>query len=465
MVCTEIGVVQCPVGRGGTGEGGMRKIETVQQGGRGDWRGRGGVGVTSTRSAKALSAIALAALVWLAAGRPAAAETFAAWREAFRPEAMAFGIRPETFERAFRGLEPDTGLPDLVLPGRKAPPKGQAEFVRHPKDYLDERQLERLAERGRRLAREHAGVLAKIEHELGVPPAIVLAIWGRETAFGSHKSPHYAIRALATQAWIGRRKDMFRRELLHALKLVDDGVRSLEQLKSSWAGAMGLTQFMPSEFYTHGRDGDGDGRIDLWGSVPDALASAARQLHDKGWVAREPWGLEVRLTGRTDCAEEGPTGMRPLAEWRAGGVVPMRAGQPATGKVEDATRAYLMSPMGTHGPIFLATENFAVIRRYNMSDLYAVFVGTLADRIAGGGGFVAPWRGGSMPRTVDIEGVQQGLLAAGRPIGTVDGKIGSITRREVGLYQRGAGLAVDCWPSAALAKRLADRPNAPGPRR
>ena len=159
------------------------------------------------------------------------------------------GVSRATFDMAFRGVEPDLSIPDLVLPGQAKEVKGQAEFTRTPAEYLNVRHLTRLTEQGRALLTQHAAELAKIEQAIGVPRHVVLAIWGRETAFGAHRSPHYAVQVLATQAWLGRRKDMFRNELLHALKMLEDKVRTRETMNASWAGAMGLTQFMPSEFY------------------------------------------------------------------------------------------------------------------------------------------------------------------------------------------------------------------------
>ena len=171
--------------------------------------------------------------------------------------------------RRSRGWRRTCALPNLVLPGR-APSevKGQAEFTRTPAEYLNAGYLASLAAQGRALRAKHAETLAKIEREIGVPGEVVLAIWGRESAFGSHRSPHYAIRALATQAWLGRRKEMFRSELIYALRMLQDGVRTRESMNASWAGAMGLTQFMPSEYYTLAYDLDGDGRKDIWTSVP-----------------------------------------------------------------------------------------------------------------------------------------------------------------------------------------------------
>ncbi len=374
---------------------------------------------------------------------------FQAFVEGLWLEAQAQNITRATFDRAFRGVEPDLSIPDLIITGRETTSsKGQAEFTRAPQEYLDKKYLAQLAQRGRALRNEHATVLGKVEQQLGVDRAIVLAIWGRETAFGSHNSPHYAIRVLATQAFTGRRKDLFRTELLFGLRMLQDGVVTVETMRSSWAGAMGLTQFMPSEFYASGLDLDADGRIDLFKSVPDALGSAAKQLQQKGWQAGLPWGFEIKSGKLVDCAHEGPVNGRSVASWQALGVV--RAdGQPFPKNTRDQP-AYLMSPGGAYGPQFLVTENFKVIRAYNTSDLYAAFVGHLADRIAGGGDFHTPWAAIRQLRTAEIEEIQTRLKAEGYAIDKIDGKIGSNTRWQVGLFQRARKLTVDCWPTEAV---------------
>lgn len=396
--------------------------------------------------ATAMAALALALLQPVPARAQA---TFAAFVESLWPEAKAQRVSRATFDRAFRGVEPDLTIPDLELPGREATSaKGQAEFTRPPQAYLDRTLLERLTAQGRALAAEHRASLERIERDIGVDRQTVLAIWGRETAFGAHKSPHYAIRVLATLAWTGRRKDLFRTELMHALRLLEDGVLTPETMRSSWAGAMGLTQFMPSEFYASGHDLDGDGKVDLFRSVPDALASAAKQLKQKGWTLGLPWGFEVAPGRKVDCAEEGPPNARPIGEWLRLGVA--RRDGSAIPATLQAASAYLMSPGGAYGPQFLVTENFKVIRAYNTSDLYALFVGSLSDRILGGGGFATPWADIRQLLTRDIAEIQQRLQAAGLAIDKIDGKIGSNTRWQIGLYQRRNGLTVDCWPTENL---------------
>ncbi len=373
--------------------------------------------------------------------------------ETLWPEAEAQGVSRATFDAAFRGVEADLSLPDLILPGKMpSPVKGQAEFTRTPAEYLNVSYLANLAAQGKALRAKHAETLEKIEREIGVPGEVVLAIWGRESAFGSHRSSHYAIRALATQAWLGRRKDLFRSELIYALKLLEDGVRTREEMNASWAGAMGLTQFMPSEYYTLAYDLDGDGRKDIWGSVPDALASAANQLRAKGWVPGQPWGFEVRLPAGTSCRLEGPPHTRTVREWAKLGVARTR-GRTFPDTVLDA-QAFVLTPGGAHGPAFLALENFMVIKRYNMSDLYALFVGDLADRIGGAGTFEVAWGTVRQLSSRSIEEIQERLQARGFAISKVDGKAGMNTRALIGDYQSASRLKVDCWPSEALLRHL-----------
>jgi lytic murein transglycosylase len=386
-------------------------------------------------------------------------DAFRQFLEGIWPDAQTAGVSRATFDAALRGVEPDLALPDLVLPG-KADVKGQAEFTKTPAQYLSSAYLANLSAEGRNLATQHSVWLSKIEKELGVQRQFVLAIWGRETAFGSHRSNYYIIRALATQAYLGRRKDMFRSELVYALKMLQDGVRTRDTLTGSWAGAMGLTQFMPSEFYTLAYDLDGDGRTDIWTSVPDALGSAANQLRAKGWVPNQSWGYEVRLPKDVSCLQEGPDNARPLADWMRLGVVRIAGSFPD--QVLDQ-QAFILTPAGAYGPAFLALENFLVLKRYNMSDLYALFVGNLGDRIAGGGAFVTPWADIRQLPARGIEGIQEKLQTLGYAVAKIDGKAGMNTRALIGAYQKANGLKVDCWPTEALLAHVRAKAAASGP--
>lgn len=410
------------------------------------------------RSASAVLRLALVSLM-ISATPASARPSFDTWLQQLWPEAEALGVTRATFDRTFKGLTPDFSLPDLQRPGQKRPSnRGQAEFSRPPSAYLNRVYLARLAKQGQALARKHKATLDRIEQEIGVSRYAVLAIWGRETSFGNYKLPHDAIRVLATQAYAGRRADLFRAELLDALRLIEAGM-DRKRMRASWAGAIGLTQFMPSEFFKHARDFDGDGKVDLFSSVPDALASAAQQMAGKGWVSGQAWGYEVVVPPTADCAFEGPLQARPLSNWAALGFKRV-AGRPWPKKALDQD-AYLMMPAGAYGPAFLVLENFRVFRRYNMSDLYAVFVGNLADRIAGGGDFVTPWSSEEKQRSDVIAEIQERLQKAGYAISKVDGKIGSNTRHIVGAYQRNAGLKVDCWPSPRVLNALAANPPPP----
>jgi lytic murein transglycosylase len=409
--------------------------------------------------ARAFRALTLLSLVLIASGQAHAQgpDAFRRFLEALRPEAQAMGVSRATFDQALRGVEPDLTLPDLELPGKQ--PKGQAEFTKTPAEYVSATYLAKLSDQGKALQTKHAVWLDKIERELGVQRQFVLAIWGRETAFGGHRSPHYAIQVLATQAYLGRRKDLFRNELLHALKMLQDGVRTRETLTSSWAGAMGLSQFMPSEFYTMAYDLDGDGRIDIWSSVADALGSAANQLRAKGWVANQSWGYEVRLPKGISCLAEGPDNAKPVREWVKLGVVRAAGDFPAHSLDQ---QAFVLAPAGAHGPAFLALENFLVLKRYNMSDLYALFVGNLGDRIVGGGDFRAPWAEIRQLSAKGIEEIQTKLQGLGYAVAKIDGKAGMNTRSLIGAYQKANSLKIDCWPTEALLEHVRAKAPAKG---
>ncbi len=368
------------------------------------------------------------------------------------PDAEKAGVSRATYDEALRGLSPDMSLPDLERPGQSKTGGGQAEFTKTPLEYLNLTLLQSLSDRGRKLAIEHQATLAAVEKRLGVPASVTLAIWGRETAFGAYKLQHDAIRVLATQAYAGRRKDVFRAELVAALKMLDDRLATRATMKSSWAGAMGLTQFMPTEFYSTALDFDGNGRANLFTSVPDALGSAANQLKMKGWQAGKPWGAEIKLPAGRTCLDEGIGNGRPLKEWVALGVT--RADGRGFAPDQFGDQAFILMPAGTHGPAFIAFENFLVLKRYNFADLYALFVGHLGDRIAGGAPLLGRWSNPKMLTTRELEEIQERLKAKGFAIEKVDGKAGMNTRNQIGAYQHRNNLALDCWPSEAVLRHL-----------
>ena len=385
-------------------------------------------------------------------GKATADAAFTRWLQSLWPQAQSLGVSRATFERAIAGLAPDYTLPDLVLPGRPGRAPDQPEFVQTPADYLKENSLARLAEHGRRLAAEHRTTLARIEREFGVPGAVVLAIFGRETDYGRYRLTHDALRVLATQGYAGRRKDLFRQEFLYALKMVEDGLARPAAMKSSWGGAMGLTQFLPSEFYKYAVDYDGDGRADIFASVPDALASAAKQLAGKGWRRGKPWAYEVRVPANFDCTLGVPDIVRPIRQWLADGVAPLGPRQPGPGELSD--EASLLQPEGSYGPAFLTTRNYFVLKDYNFSDLYVLFVGNLADRIAGGGAFRQPWSRTAQMRTAQVEEMQRLMAARGLYRDKIDGKAGMKTRAALGVYQKANGLRADCWPGEPVLQHM-----------
>jgi membrane-bound lytic murein transglycosylase B len=233
-----------------------------------------------------------------------------------------------------------------------------------------------------------------------------------------------------------------------ALKILGQGVVTRKDMRSSWAGATGLTQFLPSEFYQHGVDLDGDGRVDIWHSVPDALASAAQQLVSKGWQSGVRWAYEVHAPASVDCTMGVPEVTKPLRDWLGAGFVPVRGQKLSAG--EQAEPASLLQPEGIYGPAFLTTKNYFVIKEYNFSDLYVLFVGHLSDRMTSPLPFAVPWSASTQLRTTDVEAMQQGLTRLGLYKDKLDGKAGMLTRAALGAYQKSAGLKVDCWPSEAV---------------
>jgi lytic murein transglycosylase len=372
------------------------------------------------------------------------------------PEAQKLGVSRATFEAATRGLEPDLSLPDLVVPGRpERPPPPQPEFVQTPASYVRETTIVRLATQGRKLAQAHQATLRAIEDRFGVSASVILAIWGRETAYGGHKPRHNAVQALATQAYLGRRKDQFLKEFLLALKILQEGHVKPADMRASWAGAMGHTQFLPSDFYRYAVDFDGDGRRDIWGSVPDALASAASQLIGKGWQRGQRWAYEVRIPKGIDCTIAQPGYTLTIGEWLKRGFVPAYGRRFSENELKE--QASLLLPEGTYGPAFLTPKNYFVIKDYNFSDLYVLFVGHLSDRISNARPFETPWSKNSQLRSEEVEAMQRLLAERGLYSDKIDGKAGMLTRAAVGAYQKANGLKLDCWPTAAVLAHMQGR--------
>ena len=323
--------------------------------------------------------------------------------------------------------------------------------MKTPAQYLREAAFQRLAAQGQQLAAQYRDTLTRIEREIGVPGNVVLAIWARESDYAREFRGQDAIRVLATQGFAGKRKDFFRNEFLYALKMLQAGVPRAD-LRSSWGGAMGLTQFLPSEFFKYAVDFDGDGKADIWRSVPDALASAARQLAGKGWQRGERWAYEVHAPANADCSIGTPEHVMPVGDWIKRGF------RPAYGRhlsaAELALPASLLQPEGSYGPSFLTPKNYYVLKDYNFSDLYVLFVGHLSDRIAGAPPFETPWSQNAQLKTTEVELMQQRLTALGLYTDKIDGKAGMLTRAALGAYQKKNRLKVDCWPTAAVLAHM-----------
>ena len=360
------------------------------------------------------------------------------------PQARSAGVDRSTFESALRGVTPDTSLPGLGQAVKG--PNYQAEF-KSPARYF--RGVESLAGTGRKLARRYSSTLETIERRTGVPGRIVLAIWARESAYGNAKIPHDAIRVLATRAYLDRRREFYTEELVAALRILQRGDIDRAAMKSSWAGAMGQPQFMPTSYLKYAADGDGDGRSDIWRSVPDTLASIANYLKEYGWQAGRDWGYEAAVPASVACDLEGPDQMRRFGDWASAGVT-RASGSPLPEK-EMRREGSLLMPAGRQGPAFIATPNFYTIKKYNNSDLYALFVGHLADRIAfGAGPFRGAWSADTGLTRGEVRDMQLKLIDQGFDVGGADGLAGFKTRRSIGAWQARTGQSPTCWPSRAL---------------
>lgn len=383
-------------------------------------------------------------------------DQFRSWLETdLWPDAKANGVSKQTFDAAFAGVTPNLKLPDLVLPGKKpeTPKKQhQAEFG-SPGNYFAEKTIGAVTSGGRARAGRNARTLSAIEKRYGVPGGVVLAIWGRESGFGAAKIPYDAFEVLGTKAFLATRKEMFRTEVIGALVMLEKGMVTKGAMKSSWAGALGQPQFLPTSFLKHAVDFDGDGVADIWNSTPDTLASIANYLADYGWVKGRDWGFEVSVPDSVSCALEGPDRGRKISEWASLGIERV-SGKPFP-KNELRAEGFLLMPAGRNGPAFIVTPNFYVLKEYNESDLYALFIGHGADRIAAGDRqFAGKWgKVGGLYRS-DVAALQRGLEALGYDVGGADGLPGFKTRRSIGDWQARNGKAPTCFPDAGLVKAL-----------
>jgi len=369
------------------------------------------------------------------------------------PSAEARGISSETFNAAFSGVSPNLKLPDLVMPGQEARTprrQHQAEF-RAPAEYFAH--IAGVTSGGRAKAGRLSSTLAAIERRYGVPGGIVLAIWGRESGFGSAKIPYDAFEVLGTKAFLATRKEMFREEVLAALEMVERGQVAPRAMKSSWAGALGQPQFLPTSFLKYAVDFDGDGRSDIWNSDADTLASIANYLAAHGWVKGRDRGFEVTVPANISCALEGPDRGKRISDWAAMGIRRV-SGKPFPAH-ELRGEGYLMMPAGRYGPAFIVTPNFYVLKEYNESDLYALFVGHAADRITyGDSRFSGSWAKVDPLARSEIAAMQRAMEGMGYDVGGADGLPGFKTRRSIGDWQARNGRTPTCFPDRDLVRAI-----------
>jgi len=394
--------------------------------------------------------VVLSTLPAAAQDKPKLDAEFRTWlQRTVWPDAQKAKVSRATFDAAFSGIALDWTLPDLAAPG--APPakeQRQPEF-QTPGRYVSDEKFPPLVAGGRAALAQWKKTLDAVERKYGVPREIVVAIWGRETGYGAVKPTNNAVQALATLGFIGARKSYFYPELIAALQILEGDHIALADLKSSWAGAMGQPQFLPSKFLRYAVDQDGDGRRDIWNSVPDTLGSIANFLKGHGWVAGRPWGTEIAVPAAVSCTYEGPDKPRPVSEWLGMGV------KPRTDVLSRAPQlaGHLLMPAGRHGPAFLVSENFYVLKSYNESDMYALFIGHLADRYGSDAKIAGGWDQLSGFTRSDVRAMQQRLEKQGHDVGTTDGLVGFRTRVAIGVWQGQKGQAATCFPDAELVER------------
>lgn len=402
------------------------------------------------KPAKIRNAIMFPAIVSLCllsiGGTAQADENFTKWIRDFFPVAAKAGITRTTYLSAFDGItEPD---PDVL---QKA--KYQPEFKTSIWDYIDSRVNPYTVQTGKDIAARNVNALKAIENYFGVDRNVLLAIWSMESNYGavlaSSDRLHYVPRALATLAYADPKRAKYARsQLVAALKILQAGDVTRAGLTGSWAGAMGHTQFIPTSYLLYGIDADGNGRRDIWNSIPDALATAANLLKKNGWITGRTWGYEVAAwSGAAKYAGQTKT----LRQWAALGFKRPNG----RGFRDGNTRAELKLPAGANGPGFLMTRNFFVLKRYNAADSYALAVGLLADRLSGYSGMVQEWPRPKGALNVDEKfEVQERLKTLGYYQGEVDGNLGSGSKAAIEAFQKRMGLNVDGEPTKALLQHL-----------
>ncbi|MFT3815489.1 MAG: lytic murein transglycosylase [Acidovorax sp.] len=367
---------------------------------------------------------------------------FAAWIAEVSRDAIAAGIRPATVQQTLGQAE---YLPRVIELDRAQP-----EFTRTPWAYLDAAVSAQRIAQGQAQRAEYQAPLEAAAARYGVPSEVVTAVWGMESNYGQNFGDFRTVDALATLGYEGRRRDWARGELLAALRIADQGDIAPERMVGSWAGAMGHTQFLPSVYLAYAVDADGDGRRDIWGSVPDVAASTANFLRHSGWQSDEPWGVEVQLPPGFDYARAELTVRRDSTVWAVDGVRGVNGAELPT-----IVGASILTPAGARGPAFMVGRNFRALLRYNNSTNYALAVGLLSRQIAGGPGVAAPWPRDLEPLSrAQVRDLQAALNQRGFAAGQPDGVAGPATRAGLRQYQQSVGAVADGYPTAELLRQL-----------
>ncbi|ERL50084.1 lytic murein transglycosylase [Halomonas huangheensis] len=370
------------------------------------------------------------------------ASSFEEWLAGFRREALAEGIDAATVDRALDGLRFRPRV--IELDG------SQPEFVRPIWEYLDTAVSDARISQGRDKLAANRSAVDAAARDYGVPGEVLVAIWGIESNYGQNFGDFSTLESLATLGYEGRRHEFARSELLAALRIIEAGDIAPERMKGSWAGAMGHTQFMPSSFVEYARDGDGDGRRDIWASIPDVMASTANYLDRAGWREGEPWGVEVELPNGFDYSQTEITVRHGSAQWADQGVVALGGGA-----LPNFAEASVITPAGARGPAFLVGPNFRAILRYNNATSYALAVAKLSDRIAGRSGIQASWPRDEQPLSrSQVREMQTQLNAQGYDVGTPDGITGPNTRAGLRAWQNAQGLVPDGFATVHVLQQL-----------
>jgi len=369
-------------------------------------------------------------------------QTFAEWREQLRAEAFSLGISEETL----------LAIDDLEAPLERVLEldDAQPEFIQTFTRYLSLRITPLQINRGQALLRQYAVLLEEVRQSYGVQPHYLVSFWAIESNYGRATGGFSVLQALATLAFDPRRADFFRTELLTALKIIDDGHIAVDNMSGSWAGAMGQLQFLPSVFARYGIDGDNDGKIDIWNSLPDIFHSAANFLSQSGWRGDERWGREVLLPSNFDFSLTGTRTRKPLQEWNDLGIIQINGLPIPVANMQ----ASVILPAGAGGPAFLTYANFRATMVYNPSTFYALTVGHLADRYTGGAAIQRMPENEQAMSVADVQALQELLNAAGFDSGDPDGRVGSRTRTAVRAYQQNKELPMDGYASLKLLEAL-----------